>query len=134
MARDHLGQVLEARARCSVGLPDPEVAEILGIKEVLSWIKSRGLSGVEVESDCWIAIQAIRSSSKLLSYFGRLVFDCRKLLSELHSCNVCLCFVKRSANTVAHSVAKATSSIADRMWSGVDFPAEFAYVVSKDLI
>lgn len=88
---------------------------------------------MEVESDCWVAIQAIRSSAKLYSYFGRVVTDCRRLLSELQSSNVKLRFIKRSANTVAHFVAKATSSIAVRKWSRDCIPADFADVLCKDL-
>lgn len=134
VARDSLGNLIEARARCLLGKPDPEVAEILGIKEVLSWIKMERVQNVVVESDCWVAIQAIRSSTTLFSYFGRIVNDCRRLLLDLKVLNVSLLFVKRSANTVVDFLAKATSSIADRSWRGDDVPSELAYVLCKDLI
>ena len=37
--RDHSGHLIEAQARCKASRLAPEVAEILGIKEALSWIK-----------------------------------------------------------------------------------------------
>lgn len=62
------------------------------------------------------------------------MLQCRKILKELHSCNVSLVFIKRFANTVAYCVARATSSIVDRRWSREDIPAMFADVIRKDLI
>ena len=125
--RDNQWSLIEARARCLTGKPDPKVAEILGIKEVLSWIMVQGLQNVVAESDCWVAIHVVRSSTNLFSYFGRM------LLSELKSLNVTLLFIKRSVNTVADFLVKATSSLADHRWRGTDVPSELTYVICKDL-
>lgn len=102
MIRDQHGHLVEARARCKFGRPAPEVAEVLGIKEALSWLNTSAFQNVEIQSDCLVAIQAIRSNTSLFSYFGRLVVEYHTLLSELKHFNVSLRFIKRSANSVAH--------------------------------
>ncbi|XP_062104232.1 uncharacterized protein LOC133815403 [Humulus lupulus] len=134
VARNQSGELLEARAPCREGLVEPDFAEAIGIKEALSWIKAKGWRNVMVESDSLVSIQAIRSSTPLLSYFGRIIQDCRQIFSELQNCSVSLNFVKRSANAVAHCIAKSTSNIADRIVKGNDVPVELNNVLLNDLI
>lgn len=133
MIRDHRGLLVEAKARCKVGRSAPEVAEILGNKESLSWIKGRALRDMEVQSDCLLAIQAIKSNTSHFFYFGRVVEDCRNLLSELKHCNVSLRLIKRSVNSVAHFLVNAISFIVNRSWSGMDVPSELAIILFKNL-
>lgn len=80
----------------------PEVAEGLGLKEVLSWVKRQSYHGYEVETDCLLLVQAIRNKSSCLSYLGRIVEECKSLLDDLKQKNVILRFVRRSANNVSH--------------------------------
>uniref|UniRef100_A0A803PJ10 Reverse transcriptase domain-containing protein n=1 Tax=Cannabis sativa TaxID=3483 RepID=A0A803PJ10_CANSA len=117
VARTHNGTLLQAKAKCVRGVVSPEVAKALGIHEALNWIKDKQWSRVEVESDCLVAIQSIRSSSTMFSYFGRIITKCKKLLDESKDCFVSLKFVKRSANNGAHYLARFTCSIADRSLS-----------------
>lgn len=63
VARDQDGQMLEPFSSCKQGNINPELAEAVGIREALSWVKGNGWSEVEVESDRLIAFQAIRCSS-----------------------------------------------------------------------
>ncbi|KAL8094084.1 uncharacterized protein LOC141691465 [Apium graveolens] len=73
VARDAEGRLIEARSRCCPGQVNPEDAEAMGIREVLSWIKEQGREAVTVETDCIVVVQAIRSDCPLLSYFGRII-------------------------------------------------------------
>lgn len=41
MIRNVSGQLVEGMMRCKEGIVAPEVAEVLGIKEVLSWLKTQ---------------------------------------------------------------------------------------------
>lgn len=133
-ARDHRGEVVTARSKCSMGNIAPENAEAIGVREALSWIKEEQIRDVLVETDCLVVVQAIRSSGVPLSYFGRIVGECRTLLSELKGRNVMVRFVKRSANKVAHFLAKSTYSIADRIWRVCDNHPGFIDVLMDDLI
>uniref|UniRef100_A0A803NZS4 Reverse transcriptase n=1 Tax=Cannabis sativa TaxID=3483 RepID=A0A803NZS4_CANSA len=102
--RDKHGKFVEAFSNNKIGMVAPEIAEDVGVKEVLSWIKMNQLTDVEVEIDSLVVVQAIKGSVQMPSQFGFLVQDCRLILSELH--NVFISFVKRSSNRVAHCIAR----------------------------
>uniref|UniRef100_A0A803PSJ2 RNase H type-1 domain-containing protein n=1 Tax=Cannabis sativa TaxID=3483 RepID=A0A803PSJ2_CANSA len=104
VARDDLGKLIEARTCYKAGNYSAEVVEELGIKEALSWIKSNNWQKVEVETDSLLVVQAIRSDHNMSSTFGLITKDCHALLLSLTDVN--LCFIKRSANQVAHAVAR----------------------------
>ena len=40
VVRNHEGRLVEARSRGLHGRPNPELAEVLGIREALSWVKN----------------------------------------------------------------------------------------------
>lgn len=90
MVRDHFGQLIEPRSNCKLGKVTPELAEVVGIRETLSWIKTTHYSGVEVETDYMQVVQAVRSKTKSLSYLGRVIEECRVLLTSLKARNVLL--------------------------------------------
>ena len=46
--------------------------------------------------------------------------------------NVVLRFVKRSANSVAHYVARYSCVIAERKWEGENVPPAFYHLLCKD--
>ncbi|KAL8108560.1 hypothetical protein AgCh_024870 [Apium graveolens] len=133
VVRDHDGSLVEAKARCRRGSISPDLAEALGIREALSWLKNTNYANAVVESDCLQVVQAIQSSFICFSYLGRVVSECRNLLVSLSDKNVSFNFVKRSANKVAHYLARYNYSIADRSWRVGDVHPEFHYVLLKDL-
>lgn len=118
-ARNHKGELIHAHSSCRPGRITSECAETVVIREVLSWIKDRNLAEVIVETDCLVAVQAIRSSKQILPYFGRLVNQCKDLLVELSNKGVNLRFIKRSANNLAHTLASSSYSIAKRTWEPI---------------
>ncbi|XP_060960159.1 uncharacterized protein LOC133030999 [Cannabis sativa] len=59
-----------------------------------------------VETDCLTVVQALRSSMDMISSFGQVILECKKLLSDLKTVSVL--FVKRLANMVAHNCARAS--------------------------
>lgn len=96
---------MEAFSRCAYGSVSPVMAETIGIREALiNWVQAR--RGVVVETNCLAAIYAIRSSAIKLSYLGRIIEDCKKLLIELKEHEVSLVLVRRSANKVAQFLAR----------------------------
>ncbi|KAL8089169.1 hypothetical protein AgCh_038806 [Apium graveolens] len=106
VASDHRGELIEARNKGVLGDVHPELAKAVGIQEALSWIKEQGKADVVVETDFLEAVQAIRSATSKLSYYGRVIQKCKALLDDLRSKNVVLKFVKRSSNNVAHFLAR----------------------------
>ncbi|XP_074341817.1 uncharacterized protein LOC141679208 [Apium graveolens] len=125
VVRDHNGRLVEAGSKCSRGNLSPDLAEALSIRDALSWLKEKEYANTVLESDCLQVVQAIRSSFVCFSYLGRVVDECHKLLVSLSSKNVKFKFVKRSANKVAHYLARYNCSMAVRSWRVGDVHPEF---------
>lgn len=112
IARDSNGLVLEAFSKCSSGRIAPELAEAIGVKEALSWIKDRQWKSVLIETDCILIVQSLRSATPLNSYFGSVITDCLNIWSQVPTVDIV--FVKRSTNKAVHSLARSSCFIADR--------------------
>lgn len=111
VATNHKGELVEAISRCRQGTISSNVAMAIRIREALSWIKQKKWRSVEVESDYLVAIQSIRCSTALCSYFGRVIEKCKQLLNGLNDRDTSLSFVKRSANNLAHYLVRYNCSI-----------------------
>uniref|UniRef100_A0A803Q660 Reverse transcriptase n=1 Tax=Cannabis sativa TaxID=3483 RepID=A0A803Q660_CANSA len=123
VACDSEGNVIDFVAKYFHGSFPAEVVEALGIKEALSWIKDKGWSTIEVETDSLLTIQAVFSQQQMTSVFGLITHDCKSCLSSLP--NVSLRFVKRSANKVAHFMAKRSCFYSDRSIHDVDILTDY---------
>uniref|UniRef100_A0A803NUV7 RNase H type-1 domain-containing protein n=1 Tax=Cannabis sativa TaxID=3483 RepID=A0A803NUV7_CANSA len=123
--------VLEAISSCRTDVVTPELAEAMGVREALSWLKKKGWNRVTIESDSLTVVQALRSSLPMSSYFGGVISDCKTLLEGVS--DVSILFVKRSANGVAHAVARASSYVADRVFRSTDFTPDIRDVIMKEV-
>lgn len=100
------GELLEAIYSCRQATITPELVEAVSIKKVLSWVKNQGKENVDIESDFLQVIQAIDCSFSSMSYLGKMVQECKQFMIELKDHNVVLEFLKQSANSVSHYLAK----------------------------
>lgn len=73
IARNQKGELIKARSSCKEEHTTPEGAEAVGNKEALSWIKTRQLNEVTVETDCRVAVQAIRVNATMSSHFDVVI-------------------------------------------------------------
>ena len=93
----------------------------MSMREALSWVKSWRNCNCVFESDSKLLIDAIHGQNGD-SLFHTIVEDCSELAK--HYEHVLFKFVPRSANNVAHEIARATySSSGPREW--YDTPPEF---------
>uniref|UniRef100_A0A803QFA4 RNase H type-1 domain-containing protein n=1 Tax=Cannabis sativa TaxID=3483 RepID=A0A803QFA4_CANSA len=122
VARDEHGFMLEGVSRLCHGSVCPELAEAIGVREALSWIKDKQWPHVILETNCLVVVQAIPNPIHMISLFGDVIKECQNLLVSLSG--VAISFVKRSANLVAHAFAKAAISYPDRIFSMRDVPTE----------
>ena len=76
----------------------------------MSWLKSNGLNKLVIESDAKFTVESIRSSASPSSY-DLIVEDCKHLLSFFN--DVKLRFVHKSANSIAHLLARGSGSMSD---------------------
>ncbi|KAM6550661.1 hypothetical protein CsatB_000469 [Cannabis sativa] len=127
VARGADGNLIEAISSSRLGAVRPEIAEVIGVKEALSWIKRKGWMEVAIETDALVVVQAVLGSIQMPSQFGFLVQDCRNLMSCMN--HVSLHFVKRSANRAAHCVARASCYHPDRIFSEHDAPTELMTII-----
>ncbi|KAJ8765399.1 hypothetical protein K2173_012096 [Erythroxylum novogranatense] len=112
------------------GWRDPQIDEALCFREALSWIKCFAYEPICVETDCQIVTQFLSSVHQFPSYLSLIIDNCKALLQEHRF--ISTAFVKRSANQVAHKIARATNSMSDFEW-GV-CPPYFLYdVLSLDV-
>ena len=129
--RDDEGTMIAAKNGVMNGLVNPAMAEAMSCREALSWLKSLNIDKVIVESDALQVINSLNGEHGDKSYFGSIINDCKILSKDF---GVCLFqFVKRSANQVAHMLAKATGSMSDRGTWFYNHPQFFSNVIEFDL-
>lgn len=119
---DWRGELIQARSKLFQGREKSEIAEMVAIKEALSWIKSVRWPTVVIESDCLVAVQAIRSKTPMRSPFGVIVEECRRHIFELN--NIQLYFIKRYANMAAHELARVSYTYLDHSFDRSYVPIE----------
>ncbi|KAK1356595.1 hypothetical protein POM88_049851 [Heracleum sosnowskyi] len=78
VVRDTSGSLVVAHADYYSRKVEADVAESIGIKEVLSWLKTQQYSEVSLESDSLVAVEAIRSPFTMRSMFSLIIQDSRK--------------------------------------------------------
>ncbi|XP_060974297.1 uncharacterized protein LOC133039416 [Cannabis sativa] len=132
VARDHRGLFIHGHTRLFNVQSTPELAEAVGIREALSWIKDSGMQQVVLETDCLSVVQALRSSIVMISTFGQVVNECKALLNVLK--NVSIYFIRRSANMVAHEFARASVSFPDCNFSMDTVPTVLLPVLVTDMV
>ncbi|KAM6542887.1 hypothetical protein CsatB_007334 [Cannabis sativa] len=132
IARTAAGVVLQAKSLLKEGVLKPHMVEAIGIKKAQSWIKDNRWTNVVVESDCLRVIRDLQKFKHMASPYGHILSDCMTLCSGVD--DVSFNFVKRSANKVAHAIARSSLVEADCTYSGNALPMDFASLVLNDLI
>lgn len=132
IARDSTGNLLQAKAVIHAGHFAPVLAEAMEIKEALSWIAEMQFRSTVIESDCLTAVQAIRSKTSMRSHFGMVIEECRRHIYSTN--NISLYFIKRSANMVAHTLARASYNHPGRSFDRWSVPIEVKNCIELDLI
>uniref|UniRef100_A0A803QD58 RNase H type-1 domain-containing protein n=1 Tax=Cannabis sativa TaxID=3483 RepID=A0A803QD58_CANSA len=131
LARDANGHLIEAFCLHKPGCVQPSLVEAIGVKEALSWIKTKGWEHVILETDSLVVVQALQSNVVMQSLFGSTITYCRNLLKSLPYVNVC--FVKRSANNAAHCLARGACFWLDCIFVGSNVPDAINNAVMADL-
>ena len=105
---------------------NPALAETLSCREALRWLKELDMDNVLVEMDCLGLHLAITDSSFDATSHGVIIQDCLDLLSNFDNKN--FCFARRSANQLAHLLARAVGfQTGQEVW--LDSPPPFIYDV-----
>ncbi|KAM6574308.1 hypothetical protein CsatA_022635 [Cannabis sativa] len=132
IARSAAGLVLGAKSLSREGSLQPHIVEVIGIKEALSWSKANGWSHIVVESDCLRVINDLQKFKNMASPYGHILYDCMTLVTDFDV--VSFNFAKRSANKVAHALARSSFFETDRTFSRDSLPFIFASLILDDLV
>ncbi|CAH9142860.1 unnamed protein product [Cuscuta epithymum] len=131
VVRDAAGQFVAAGAKPWEGNISPKEAEILGVREALSWLKENRWDCVDIESDASQVVSAIYNGGGV-AQFGLIVEDVRDLMKDFNS--ISIAFIRRSANRVAHTLARAAVSLSDsHVWLSIP-PTCIMQALSHDFI
>ncbi|XP_060965301.1 uncharacterized protein LOC133034265 [Cannabis sativa] len=127
--RNTNGNLVAAFVGFKHGKVSPELAEIMGIREALSWLKNHTYTQAILEIDSLVCVKAIQSVEIFASTFGLVVEDCKNILKNL--LNVSVFFVEHFANRVAHFVARHSISLPERMFSINSVPLELMSILTS---
>lgn len=108
VVRDADGNFVCARNRAVMAFMQPREVEALSLKEALGWVKEMGYQRCIFETDAKILAEACKQKLGK-AYFHTIVSDCVELVKHFE--NVLVEFVCKSANEVAHKLARATHSM-----------------------
>ena len=87
------------------------MVEALSYKEALTLLSVGDLGMVEVETNCQSLVSAVKDATSFFLSHGLILQDCQKLLEILPQ--VCFRFVRRSSNSIAHPLDRATLSVSN---------------------
>nr|GMC64734.1 uncharacterized protein LOC109164833 [Ipomoea batatas] len=108
--RDEDGNFIAALCTPWKGKLLAKEAEALGVREALSWIKQLNYTHVEVEMDAANVLHEINHPQGF-SPVKVLIHDVKEIARSVP--HVIFSFVKRSANRVAHELARAACSMSE---------------------
>ncbi|KAL8528906.1 hypothetical protein ACS0TY_006395 [Phlomoides rotata] len=100
---DNSGGFLSCRSLVFPGLYHSDVGEAMSLLEALSWIKQLGLQRVKIEVDTKLVVEALKTSSEVVSMFNYFIHACKREL--VHLLWVSIDFVYRAANEKVHRIA-----------------------------
>lgn len=101
---------MRARTVFKSDLPMIHEGEALILLEAIEWLVELEVDHVYIEMDSSRVVQGLNSLSMDASEYGFILSNCRQLFSNLPNFHVS--FVKRQANLVAHSLARAAADFA----------------------
>nr|DAD25261.1 TPA_asm: hypothetical protein HUJ06_026725 [Nelumbo nucifera] len=109
--RDELGAFVKGYTSIVPVLFVSKEGEVMALIATIKWVTSMDIQNVVFETDALIVWKALRAPASDLSEFGSLVHECSSLLQQ--GVNFSVACVKRQANTVAHSLARASCRFAN---------------------
>ena len=113
--RNNGGEVMAALSARGPAVSDSEEAEVLACRKALEFAADSGFTELILEGDNSVVMNAISSSRMFQSRLGHLYFDVNCLAMGLPVLS--LSCVARSANSVAHSLARFAQCInEDMIW------------------
>ena len=111
--RNERGEVMLALSAKGPSAQDSEEAEMLACRKALEFAIDVGISDLIIEGDNVSVMRVVASNCLDGSRLGNVLEDIHCLASALRWCSVSC--VKRTANSVAHSLARFARNVSDEL-------------------
>ncbi|PNX62624.1 ribonuclease H, partial [Trifolium pratense] len=115
VAIDQSNSVVLSACRKEGTVTDPVLAEALGVRWGLQMAKHLNWNTVTIISDAEVVVNCV-NSNYVFAAIDHIIQDCQELLLDMDRSHVV--YVKRSLNSVAHSLVKLSKEVGCRTWLG----------------
>jgi ribonuclease HI len=133
MIRDHRGDVIATQCSTWQYITDPAVAEAMALRTAAAVRQQLGIMEVILEGDSLEVVQAVKKEEESWTNFGPIVEEVKDMLKGCHSWKIS--HVKRTANEVAHKMAKMVVSLnVNQIWVSTIPPCIREIVLVESLI
>ncbi|XP_045794003.1 uncharacterized protein LOC123888879 [Trifolium pratense] len=130
--RDEFGAYVLAKYEQFTPLCDVRFGEALGLLPALNWVHELNLGPVDFELDSKIVVDSFHSNKCDATELGDIISHCKQLISNYYN-NSSVEFIRRQANEVAHSLAKAaTYTVSPRIL--VDIPHCIEHLLINEML
>jgi ribonuclease HI len=130
--RDHDGRFLAGSSHFFPSLSDPEEAELRACEQGLMLVKQLNIPKVVLEMDSSVLVTKLCSDQRDRSRHGPRIEKLKRAAGEIEDCVIK--WARRSANGVAHKLAKEGCGLgSNRIWFNL-FPACIEGELARDLV
>lgn len=130
ISRDHQGVVQVAATKSERITCSPNLAEALGLRWCLQWVKTQNLQNVVIEMDAANVVNCIMGKLNCVE-IDFIIVDCLDILVSL--LNVSVVAVKRCKNKAAHALVGVARSVGTKEWIG-NVPDPVSSIVNSELL
>ncbi|CAH9139264.1 unnamed protein product [Cuscuta epithymum] len=131
VARNDQGEFIKAGGGSREAHWSPEEAEAYGLREAIRTAIKEGWDLVDFESDAQVVVRGLGKRGGL-AYMDLILDDIHFLIHTKRSFSISYC--KRSANRVAHALARSHVSISDHSFSYESIPRSIVSLMANDLL
>jgi ribonuclease HI len=104
--RDNLGHLLQDHSLTFPYVATTAKCVATALQQAIQIALDKGLNRVIFETDCQVVANVVLSNNLYVNELGSLLSTCRTLLAS--NASYTLAFIRRQANRVAHSLARAS--------------------------
>lgn len=113
VVRDEHGRFLRVRTNVLRGTTQVREAESWSLREALEWVRQWRTTKCIFESDAKLLVDAFKITARGRSNFDTIIEECSNIMRHFE--NVSVVFFSRSANMVAHLLARSACSMTGPM-------------------
>jgi ribonuclease HI len=113
--QDHAGGVIATQCSTRMYVCDPAMAEAVAVWTAVGLVGQLGFSNFILEGDSLVVVKALQREERNWANYGPILEETKELLKGGHSWEIR--HVRRSANGVAHRIAKMAISLnVNQLW------------------